>query len=432
MTDVSTLADLYERGDLHAVKGLLEGMAALEPAPLEALVVRLYLEIVSRSGVEAATRFLFGYLTIPGTPTSLLAPVIALLFDQGQMFAAANLSMGYIEFGGTEIRPYEICISYLLSENKPELVRDFYLKVKDRIDLADLRVDLLFNMASHLSGLKLYAESAALCLLIINRDPSFNPAVVNLHYLAQMYSVPSAMEFMLAQSDVIARSFPRYAPESGVAQAEAAQRFDGQSVSEIVDAINQNGFCFLRAACFPEAVERIRSHAMELDALKSQYPTKLTDYIKEQLPDLFRFDADAVLKALLMKEVTLDVDASILRKVAPSEDKSFLPFHQDSTAFAKMIANIWTPLTGAGGDYPTLQLIRKRIDYAEQIKLDSIQHHLIEIETDHILKKYQGLLYEIEAAEPGDCVLFLGTTIHRSYNPAGATKTRFSIEVRWS
>jgi hypothetical protein len=109
-----------------------------------------------------------------------------------------------------------------------------------------------------------------------------------------------------------------------------------------------------------------------------------------------------------------------------------VPFHQDSTAFTKSLFNIWTPVTPAGGDYPSLQLVRKLVTVAEQTRLFEGEYNLIEIEAERVMEKYGDLLFEVEAAEPGDCVMFYGTTIHRSCNLERSTKPRFNIETRWS
>jgi hypothetical protein len=57
---------------------------------------------------------------------------------------------------------------------------------------------------------------------------------------------------------------------------------------------------------------------------------------------------------------------------------------------------------------------------------------LIEIEEAYVQAKYGDLLYEVADARPGDCVIFLGTTIHRSANLRDATRPRYNAELRWS
>jgi hypothetical protein len=56
----------------------------------------------------------------------------------------------------------------------------------------------------------------------------------------------------------------------------------------------------------------------------------------------------------------------------------------------------------------------------------------VEIAQASVLDRYQGLLYEYHSQTPGDCVIFLGSTLHRTSNLRAATQDRMSLEVRYS
>jgi hypothetical protein len=146
----------------------------------------------------------------------------------------------------------------------------------------------------------------------------------------------------------------------------------------------------------------------------------------------YRFDPAVVMSEILGREARYDTNLSFVRNVRPDSADSFLPYHQDTTAFGRLIANVWAPLTPAGGDYPSLEFVRKRITINEQTKLQGGRHGVIEIDEAYVQEKYGDLLLEVADARPGDCVIFLGTTIHRSANLRDATLPRYNAELRWS
>jgi len=147
---------------------------------------------------------------------------------------------------------------------------------------------------------------------------------------------------------------------------------------------------------------------------------------------LFRFNAQGLASAVLGKPAQQNVEFSVIRKVIPAQAGQLLPFHQDVSAFATLLVNMWVPLTKVGGDHPSIQFVRQRISMAEQTELREGEYNQIEINEAYVHGRYGDRLWTVEEAHPGDCVIFLGTTIHRSYCDDAARSTRCSAEIRWS
>ena len=145
MTQPSPLVALYDKGALVAMKAMIDQTAPRDSVSEELSVFEVHCELEARDGLEAATRFLFAYLSTPGVSEAVLIPLISMLFANGRLFAAANLAMARIQHGGIEPVIYEACLAYLLQENLAPQIRELYLKMQGRVDIGAIRRDLVFN-----------------------------------------------------------------------------------------------------------------------------------------------------------------------------------------------------------------------------------------------------------------------------------------------
>lgn len=186
----------------------------------------------------------------------------------------------------------------------------------------------------------------------------------------------------------------------------------------------------MKNATDPAVASDILAHLQSIDHVS--FPMNLPPYARQKCDGLLQFDAAFVINALLPEEGRIDYSASVVRRVDPANARTFTPFHQDTTAFQKAVVNIWTPLTPAGGDYPTMEFVKRRLKSAEDTLPGADEYNLIRIDDKTVLEKFKGEFYEPHDVLPGECIIFLGTTIHRSTNQERATKTRYSLEIRWS
>jgi len=200
--------------------------------------------------------------------------------------------------------------------------------------------------------------------------------------------------------------------------------------SEIVQALLEYGFCVIRQSCDPSAIEAIKAYLTT--ELQAPFPASFDARILQLIAPLYRFDPPTIMAKAFDGPVALNKAACVARKVFPDNTHSQTPFHQDVSAFLAPVINVWTPLTGSGDDFPSIEFVRKRIDQVEETILTAGQYNQVEIDEASVLQRYGKLLYEYKSPTPGDCVIFLGSTIHRTSNIRAATKDRLSLEVRYS
>jgi hypothetical protein len=220
------------------------------------------------------------------------------------------------------------------------------------------------------------------------------------------------------------------------------------SGSALVSHLRRFGAAVI-AGCFPKgtigsifsAANRIYS---ERDALeqRGELPQALQDMhiLKRSIPLGEVSDAGEALAIPLLREaasISLGRDAelgdkSYVRTIYPDPNSWHLPFHQDQSIFAHPLFNLWIPLTSCGVDAPGLEVVTAGLDNELETFSDEDSQYAAakkQIRESDVLASFADQIWH-PAMEPGDVLVFLGTTIHRSYVTPEMNKPRTSIELR--
>ena len=120
-----------------------------------------------------------------------------------------------------------------------------------------------------------------------------------------------------------------------------------------------------------------------------------------------------------------------LRRVAAVWPETAVPFHQDVQAFGRLLINAWTPLTPCGRDAPGLELVVARLrDLAETVPA-STQYDELQISEETVRARFGDESIIRPEMAPGDVLILLGTTIHRTYIRPEMSEQRLSLELRF-
>jgi hypothetical protein len=120
-----------------------------------------------------------------------------------------------------------------------------------------------------------------------------------------------------------------------------------------------------------------------------------------------------------------------LRRVAAEYPETAVPFHQDVQAFGRLLINAWTPLTASGGEAPGLELVVARVrDLPDTVPADD-QYDSLQISEATVRERFPEDAIIRPVMVPGDVLVFLGTTIHRTYLRPEMSAHRLSLELRF-
>ncbi len=122
---------------------------------------------------------------------------------------------------------------------------------------------------------------------------------------------------------------------------------------------------------------------------------------------------------------------SMVRRQAPADAVNALPFHQDGANYAEMdFLNFWMPLTPAGEDSPGLEVVPRALDGCLEITAGPSAHPLIELDEGAVAARYGAENFFRPVLAPGDVLIMNQYTIHRTFSPRSASRTRSSFELR--
>jgi len=427
-SDGLSLADLYKAGQMAAFGARIDLLLAQSQEMQVAECYQLFSTLRASVPAEEAAGVLYG-IHQRGRNLDLLFSVAARVYQEQELAMGASLFLYYIAQGGTARHAFEICIVQYRNESMYAASTALFEQACDRFGVEAVGATCLLAASFAYLAQGALAQSwrqAARCLAL---EPDNKAVRVLISDLARNHSFEPAVR---SNHDYVNGLMRSYARVDSTRAAEDAPTYalsqTGASAVAIVAAIRRFGLCYLRGGCDVSQYEEILESVRRI----SGFPKSMSDFPTFDLASLFHFDAETVAFSLIGAPASFDASRSAIRKVDPASRSSFTPFHQDTTAFAKRLVNIWVPLTPAGGTYPSLQLIGKPIDQAEETGGPLGAYHHVEIPEALVLKAYSGLMIDIDDARPGDCVIFPGTTIHRSANMEHATETRFNLEIRWS
>lgn len=431
MSAIETLATLYLEGRQVEMGPLF--LAHVEEAQRTDLDVahEIYLNLYERGNHALSLQFLLSFCNSFPTANKLLLNFGKKLFDEQDKDVGANLLMTYIDVEGTDLEAYGVCFSHCMGKGLHQHAIAIYWKFRERFEDDALSPDWLFNYGTAFMSAGDFAEALRLFKKCLELDRNFSPPRMNIRHLAVIEGYAPAIDYLRLDSNQIA-GFTLARRRFSGKEVPVEVRWTGAETEAIIDSLLGNGLCLIRGGCAVERSQEILAHLHALVAIGTELPICYSPAIWAELEGLYKFDPAAIIEEIVGRPFQIDQKLCVARRVRPERAQSFVPFHQDSTAFSKALFNVWAPMTPAGGAYPSVQFVRKLITIAEQTKLFEGEYNLIEIDADFVQQKYGPLLYEVTDAEPGDCVMFYGTTIHRSCNMEQATETRFNIETRWT
>lgn len=353
------------------------------------------------------------------------------LSDGNNEFAATSLLPYYLRNGGAHRAAYENQILWHATHDQDDQVITIFNNSQKWINWRNLRKDILFFVSNAYLKHSKYKECFTILSYLIDNFPDEVFFKENMIILASKCNHKEATSYFRDLIEQLSRRFLSDPPFSSLTPPSVEVDLKRQSEDKILEALRHYGLCHLKNACNVEIAAGLLTH-IQAKEQSQDFPCHFDSYVMERCLALLQFDAPAIIGAVLGGNTVIDPETSIIRKVDPGDNQSFTPFHQDTTAFQKAVVNIWTPLTPAGGEYPTIEFVKRRLASAEHTLETSDGYNLVKIDDAEILAKYKDDLFEPKDVAPGDCVLFLGTTIHRSKNLRAAVKPRYNLEIRWS
>jgi tetratricopeptide (TPR) repeat protein len=431
MSAIETLATLFLEGRQVEMGPLF--LAHVEEAGRTDVEIayQIYLNLYERGNPVPGLQFLQSFCNCFPNANKLLLIFGKKLFAEQDKDIGANLLMAYIDADGMDLEAYGVCVTHCMEKGLHQHAIAIYGKFRERFEDGALSPNWLFNYGTAFMSVGDFAEALRLFKKCLELEPNFSHPRMNIRHLAMIEGYAPAIDYLQLDSNQIA-GFTLARRRFSGSDVPVELCWTGAESEAIIDSLLTNGLCLIRGGCALERTQEILAHMQALVAGGTEFPIGYTPEIWANLEGLFRFDPAAIIQQIVGRPFRIDETLCVGRRVRPERSQSFVPFHQDSTAFSKALFNVWSPMTPAGGAYPSVQFVRKLITIAEQTKLFEGEYNLIEIDADFVRRKYGPLLYEVADAQPGDCVMFYGTTIHRSCNMERATETRFNIETRWS
>ena len=125
---------------------------------------------------------------------------------------------------------------------------------------------------------------------------------------------------------------------------------------------------------------------------------------------------------------------SYIRSLIPGPDIQSLPFHQDQTILQMPLLNVWIPLSPCGVAAPGLEVVRtsqRKLLAVAGVQDDPIPVERARIDERLVLAEFGARALWHPSFEPGDALLFAGTTVHRTYVTPRMTEPRLSVELRF-
>lgn len=124
---------------------------------------------------------------------------------------------------------------------------------------------------------------------------------------------------------------------------------------------------------------------------------------------------------------------SYVRELIPGPQIQALPFHQDQAILNTRLLNIWIPLVKCGVAAPGLEVVVAQ--KPELLAVAGRADHDIPVERarideDLVIETFGRDTLWRPSFNPGDALVFAGTTVHRTHVGPRMTKPRLSVELR--
>lgn len=267
---------------------------------------------------------------------------------------------------------------------------------------------------------------------ILSLDPTDANAMAGLHAVARERDGMSAV---LPHLEALALRQEPPAPSDGAEEAgDPILRITAGQEYAAGDLLMRRGAAHLAGAARIEtclALERrarawFATHGDGAPWAMVEDDEALRDPMALLVPEMAK-----VLYRIFGRTPRLSLTDSVVRLVTPKKRGTHVPFHQDITAFSVTGVNVWTPLTTCGVDAPSLELMARRTGRVLPTSTVEGAYNQLEITPETVYREFAPEVRFYPKPEVGDCVLFLGSTVHRSHIAPGMTRDRVSAELRF-
>jgi hypothetical protein len=227
-------------------------------------------------------------------------------------------------------------------------------------------------------------------------------------------------------------------------------------MSNIREAFERTGNCFVRTVLSSEDAARLRTGAAEcfrqlvgsstpkrgpntlhFEHAFSGYNEWMRRYIFWCVQTFTRSDVYRLYEELYGPRVIFPLLKCIVRYQRPDHMASHLPYHQDLDAskVGVHMMNCWIALDPSGSDAPGLEAIDAKIsELRGELFLSETRDQVGEERWDqhrqYVTSHFANHSITRPVFEPGDGLVFDHFTLHRTYTTESMTKPRMSIEMR--
>lgn len=268
---------------------------------------------------------------------------------------------------------------------------------------------------------------------VLKIDPTTHTALQALHNIAIK---ANRMAELGPHLETLVRIREKEAPPIDALEATTTPVIDltptnGAAVGEMVE---RRGAAHVRFATNKLACDDLRARAATLfENNPHLLSLRLVDIFPEVTEPSYLLApgmADALTRIFGQPPAISPTDCFI-RQVFPTEESTYIPFHQDVTALATTGVNVWIPLVDCGVDAPSLEIMAERTLKIFPTVTSAGDYNQTEIEVSEVYAAFPPERRFYPTPNLGDAVLFLGSTVHRSHIARGMTKGRMSVEMRF-
>lgn len=122
-----------------------------------------------------------------------------------------------------------------------------------------------------------------------------------------------------------------------------------------------------------------------------------------------------------------------IRRVSPAPEAWRLPYHQDESVLNRPLVNVWIPLHDCDDRHARIEVVlsgSKSLVQPSPQKGSRFAAGRVELDPVKVKDARPDGTAWSPAFVRGDAMLFLGSTIHRTFIGRGASEPRYSIELR--
>lgn len=242
-----------------------------------------------------------------------------------------------------------------------------------------------------------------------------------LRMLATLYSRNNNLERRCEVTSRIIALFDAQAPAAPASQGVVDSPLVSLTAQQIADALLADGVIVIRGMLDAAA------QAHYLAQQERRWLASADDALVGIAPEIL--DAMAIMFRHPLEPM---VQGCNVRTASVTDDQSFLYYHQDITPLFTMGVNLWAALDPIDGTRPGLEVLARRQHHAFPIVPGHIRSAAPYRIPDELVRgAYPDDAFVAPRMEPGDGMLFLFSTVHRSVFSPDMPNSRRNAELRF-